>query len=94
MITIILARFSLSSEALGQGGEGGGVLYELLGEDVSLRPSTLTPHKNLVQPYFAILNHTKLVLNYVLKQYLCIYKLADEILVLSFIKLPISEEIS
>ena len=80
MITIILARFPLSSEALGQeGGVGGGVLYELLGEDVSLRLSTLTPHKNLVQLYFAILNHTKLVLNYVLKQYL-------------FIKLPNPEE--
>ena len=93
MITIILARFPLSNEALGQEG-GGGVLYELLGEDVSLRPSTLTPHKNLAQLYFAILNHTKLVLNYVLKQYLCIYKLADEILVLSFIKLPNPKEIS
>ena len=94
MINIILARFPLSSEALGQGGGGRGVLYELLGEDVSLRPSTLTLPKNLVQLYFAILNHTKLVLNCVLKQYLCIYKLADEILVLSFIKLPIPEQIS
>ena len=94
MINIILARFPLSSEALGQGEGGGGGLYELLGEDVSLRPSTLTLPKNLVQLYFAILNHTKLVLNCVLKQYLCIYKLADEILVLSFIKLPIPEQIS
>ena len=54
MITIILARFSLSSKERGVGV----VFHKCLVGDVSLGPGTLSQYQNLVQLNFAILYYT------------------------------------
>ena len=68
MITIILTRFPLSSEALGPRV----VLYEFLGEDVSLGPWEPLAHTKTSSAQFCYSYQTKLVLNSFLKQFLCI----------------------
>ena len=68
MITIILTRFPLSSEALGPRV----VLHEFLGEDVSLGPWEPLPHTKASSAQFCYSYPTKLVLNSFLKQFLCI----------------------
>ena len=51
MITITLARFPLSNEALGPRV----VLYEYLGGDVSLGPWTPTPYQTGIKLFFGII---------------------------------------
>ena len=74
MITIIFSKISFEQWRTSPPG----VLFEFLGGDVSLGPWSRTNFANLYQ--------TKLVLNYFLKQFLCIL-LADEILCLIFDKI-------
>ena len=68
MITIIFNKISFEQWRTSPPG----VLFEFLGGDVSLGPWTLSPYQNLVQLNVANLYQTKLVLNYFLKQFLCI----------------------
>ena len=66
MITIILTRFPLSSEALGPRV----VLYEFLGADVSLGPWEPLAQTKTSSTQFCYSYQTKLVLNSFLKQFL------------------------